>query len=293
MGKKGKRSAKVSGDNKAATTKKVGPGKARRERAAALRDIEARIDALADTLEKELQNVDLFDKVEDREDCPICFVRIGQGAVYYPCCGKTVCDGCTLSSFLLSKSTKKGMSCPFCRAVTIDKSQTMRRVDKGDSAAILLLANSFKDGHNDTPKDYIAALQNYLRAAELGNSQALSFLARILLLDFKEFDLQKEQNLAMRLATMGAKKGNLNSYVMLGMGEQLKGNQEQATRCWSFAAKNGENCAFDLVTDLKENGLMSQNDFDECKRNFDSQKEIVRTEQREAAKQMKSLGVSM
>ena len=80
MGKKGRRSAKAAGssggDDKSTTKKKVGPGKARRERAAALRDIMSRLDTLADKLEEEPRekDMDLFDKVEDQGDCPICFV---------------------------------------------------------------------------------------------------------------------------------------------------------------------------------------------------------------------------
>lgn len=248
MGKKGRRSAKAAGssggDDKSTTKKKVGPGKARRERAAALRDIMARLDTLADKLEEEPRekDMDLFDKVEDQGDCPICFVpmpRSGRESLYYPCCGKIVCDGCTYSSFLLCRRTKQVPLCPFCRADTTDLSQadttdvsqTMRRVERGDAEAMLLLAHRFKDGQaKETPKDEIAALQNYLKAAELGNAQSLSILSRILLLDSDKFGLQKEQNLGIRLATAGAKQGNLNSYVMLGMGEQMRDNQEQATQ---------------------------------------------------------------
>jgi len=51
MGKKGKKSGKQPGDG----GKKQGPGKARRrERAAVVRDLEARIGALLETLNAEL-----------------------------------------------------------------------------------------------------------------------------------------------------------------------------------------------------------------------------------------------
>ena len=55
MGKKGRRAGKTGGDTtaggKAATKPKQGPGKARRERSAALREIQARIDALIGKLD--------------------------------------------------------------------------------------------------------------------------------------------------------------------------------------------------------------------------------------------------
>ena len=60
MGKKGKKAAKQTtaggdgGDDGGGSKKKVGPGKARRERAATIRDLEARTAALAEKLDVEL-----------------------------------------------------------------------------------------------------------------------------------------------------------------------------------------------------------------------------------------------
>ena len=59
MGKKGKRGGKAA---------KPGPGKARREKAAASRDIEIRSAALVEKLKGELKGKELFVPIK-REDC--------------------------------------------------------------------------------------------------------------------------------------------------------------------------------------------------------------------------------
>ena len=80
MGKKGKKATKQTtgggGGGDGGDKKKVGPGKARRERAATIRDLEARIAALAEKLDVELEGVDVFSPLEEREDCPVCFVTL-------------------------------------------------------------------------------------------------------------------------------------------------------------------------------------------------------------------------
>mmetsp|Transcript_673 Transcript_673/g.1897 ORF Transcript_673/g.1897 Transcript_673/m.1897 type:complete len:81 (-) Transcript_673:1115-1357(-) len=67
MGKKSKRPTKATG-----AADRQGPGKARREKAAALKDIETRIVGLIEKLESELEGVELYGPLAEREDCPIC-----------------------------------------------------------------------------------------------------------------------------------------------------------------------------------------------------------------------------
>lgn len=92
MGKKGKRAGKGGG------TAKHGAGKAHRERAVAMREIEAAIIALVEKLEEELHDVDVFSPLSEKEDCPVCFLPMScpDNAGYVPCCGKTICKGCII-----------------------------------------------------------------------------------------------------------------------------------------------------------------------------------------------------
>ena len=63
-----------------------------------IRDLEARIAALAERLEVELEGVDVFSPLEEREDCPVCFVKLPlaeDDLDFMACCGKVVCRACS------------------------------------------------------------------------------------------------------------------------------------------------------------------------------------------------------
>ena len=81
------------------TEKKVGPGKARRERSAKIRDLEARIATLlqAEKLDVELEGVDVFSPLEERDDCPICLTTLpscNNDLIYRSCCRNFICGAC-------------------------------------------------------------------------------------------------------------------------------------------------------------------------------------------------------
>jgi len=45
----------------------------------------------------ELHDIELFKQPPQKEDCPICFVRLptlSSGSKYNSCCGKVICAGC-------------------------------------------------------------------------------------------------------------------------------------------------------------------------------------------------------
>ena len=185
MGKKGKKATKQTtgggGGGDGGDKKKVGPGKARRERAATIRDLEARIAALAEKLDVELEGVDVFSPLEEREDCPVCFVTLplaSDDLEFNACCGQVVCKAC---SFLQSVHELKNMAtiddhsmkilenspCAFCRS---DRWQNFsdkceRLADKGNAEAMVALAHEYLSGHHVT-KDELSALGWCVSAAE-------------------------------------------------------------------------------------------------------------------------------
>ena len=100
MGKKGKKTAKqtAKGGDGGGDKKKVGPGKARRERAATIRGLEARIAALVEKLDVELKDIPVFSPIEEREECPVCLVQLPLAEDerdYMPCCAKWICRACS------------------------------------------------------------------------------------------------------------------------------------------------------------------------------------------------------
>jgi hypothetical protein len=154
----------------------------------------------------ELYEETLFKDPPPKEDCPICFLpmplkliasislppatilsvpiydfKIANEEladlameVYYPCCGKGVCFGCT-HSFCRSGNTGK---CPFCNSDRGGKTneekfgELEKRVEANDAGAIYALGNSYYHGLLGLQQDRTKAMELYARAAELGSSKA-------------------------------------------------------------------------------------------------------------------------
>ena len=276
MGKKGKRSTKT-GDGKP----KQGPGKARRERAAAMKEIMSGVAALVERLESETKDTELFGPLPEQEECPICFLplpRMNAEQVYMPCCGQTLCGGCTQSSFFISGV--KSVICAFCRsesrqgdAFDVNIAQYRGRAEKNDAKAIKALAENYRDGEYGLPKDEAMALRLFLRAAELGNLNSIVDLAT-------HFQAEDPQDAVfarkLKLAAIAAKKGDLASYILLGFLYHEQRDVENAVKSWTFAARAGNRESMEFLRNYKVNGVKAVSDDD-----F----EAIEEAQKDAAKQ--------
>ena len=63
----------------------------------------------------ELHDEALFKQPPQKEDCPICFLRLPTlvtGRKYNSCCGKIICSGCIHAITMTSGGNNM---CPFCR----------------------------------------------------------------------------------------------------------------------------------------------------------------------------------
>ena len=127
----------------------------------------------------ELRDEALFKDPPPKEDCPICFLPMPVKLIccvslppatiksvpvydyaeaneelatkameaYYSCCGKSICKGCVLSSYMSGNNKK----CPFCNA---DQDKTegekveelMKRVEANDAVAMCVLGSHYIHG---------------------------------------------------------------------------------------------------------------------------------------------------
>jgi hypothetical protein len=92
---------------------------------------------------------------------------------YYPCCGKSICKGCT-HSFKSAGNSK----CPFCNSDESGKTgedgveEIMKRVEANDPGAIYMLAGYYYQGVWGFQQDHAKAIELYVRAADLGYKDA-------------------------------------------------------------------------------------------------------------------------
>jgi len=202
----------------------------------------------------ELRDEALFKDPPSKEDCPICFLPMPihlvscvslppatrssvpiydfamaneelQGKAmeaYYPCCGKSICEGC-IHSFRESGNNKK---CPFCntdRGKTEEENNKdcMKRADLNDAASIYMLAGSYYQGLHGLQLDRTKAMELYTRAAELGCSKAHNELGVI----YHERGDMKKAKFHSETAAMAGHEG---ARYNLGFLEAKSGNMKQA-----------------------------------------------------------------
>lgn len=296
MGKKGRRAGKTGGDatggGKAATKPKQGPGKARRERAAAQREIQARVEALIAKLDVELRDVELFGPPEEREECPICFVPMPldiDECTLLPCCGKLVCDAC----FMAAGVATSKFTCAFCRskpAMEWDATnqQLRSRIESGDAWAMYALGNSYSSGDEGVQMNHIAAMKLWLQAADSGHIEALCSIANKHFQDGFEVKITEDQ--ALKVATAAAKNGSLEGHHLVG-GLECKVNDDfdKALKHFVRAATGGYVPSFKTLRNMRDKGGLPRDVFDDIEEQHKEALTRGRSEERDAANKIRKI----
>jgi len=243
----------------------------------------------------ELRDQALFKYPPPKEDCPICFLPMPTKLIcclslppatissvpiydfaeaneglttepmegYYPCCGKSICHEC-IHSFQYSGNVK----CPFCNSdrggiLVEDAIKDIRkRVESNDAASIYVLGSyyyhgqlSLQQGVSGFPQDLAKATELYIRAADLGNSQAHCQLGDIY---HKGGDLKK----AKFHYEAAAMAGHEVARITLGSLEFNSGNMERTVKHWTIAASAGDYLAMHNLRVFFEDGDVSRDTID-------------------------------
>ena len=221
----------------------------------------------------------LFKDSPAKEDCPICFIPMPVNLlccvslpdatissvpindfananerfenkdmqVYYSCCGKSICKGCVYS-FIHSGNDK----CPFCNSDRGTKTEEerveelMKRVEAQDAASICMLAGYYLQGTRGFQQDYTKAMELYARAADLGCSKGLSYLANI----YHKGGNLKKAKFHYEAAAMAGDEVARNNIASI---EAQSGNMERAVKHWTIAASAGDFGAMnELIIEFKK-----------------------------------------
>ena len=257
----------------------------------------------------ELRDEALFKDPPPKEDCPICFLPMPsnlihcvslpyatvssvpindfakanvqlaneQSKIYYPCCGKSLCKGCAYS-FAESGNIGK---CPFCNSDHHNKSDedrfeyTMKRVEANDPTSICLLAQHYHHGWAGLQQNHAKAVELYARAADLGCSEAHSYLG-----DF--YDTGGNLKKASFHYEAAAMAGDERARNNIGSTEYQAGNLERAVKHWTIAASAGCCCAMNELRMAFEEGEISKESIDSTLKAYNSSCSEVRSEARDA-----------
>jgi tetratricopeptide (TPR) repeat protein len=234
----------------------------------------------------ELRDEALFKDPPAKEDCSICFLPMPQQLIcfvslqpatitsvpiydfvkaneevanetmetYYPCCGKSVCEGC-IHSFRESGNNEK---CPFCnsdRGGKTDEEDAIKdirkRVEANDAGAICLLANSYHHGVNGFQQDQTKAIELYTRAADLGFNKAHNYLGDI----YRDGGDMKKAKFHFEAAAM---EGHELARFNLALLEAESGNMERAVKHCAIAASAGCYIAMQHLITFFKKGFVSR-----------------------------------
>jgi len=273
---------------------------------------DAEVEAEAEQAADDDDNSSLFDEPL-RPDCDICMLPLPIAAffqTYMPCCGKTLCCGCTQSNQLtiiktnekrIEKAKKEQLppppllelTCSFCRTEMPEPDErgdeqilnrTQKRVEMKDSDALLQLSHYYRDGQYGLSPDEGKYLELIHQAASLGSADAHSNLGNIYRLG--KCGVSPDIEKARSHFEAGAKRGHVTSRHNLGAFDYLNGNKKTAVRHWRLSAAAGYQPSVDLLIKCFQKGLLSKESLEKSIRAKHEACEAIRSEDRDLALEM-------
>ena len=171
--------------------------------------------------------------------------------------------------------------CPFCNSDRTDKieeeriEEMMKRVGANDAASICMLAGSYCLGINGFQQDQTKAIELYVRAADLGCSEAHNQLGSI----YRKGGDMKKAKFHVEAAAMA---GNEVARFNVGIIEAESGNMERAVKHWNIAASAGHYKAMFQLKIGFQKGYVSQESIDSSLKAYNNSCTEMRSEARDA-----------
>jgi len=222
----------------------------------------------------------------EEDDCSICSLPLPHDpsqSMFKPCCLKLMCNGC-----LLAARKRDIVDCPFCRAPSAKKGQTLamvrKRVDAGDPMAMCTLGSNYRLGEYGLERDATRAVALLERAAELGVKEAHCTLGYI----YDEGRIT-ERDLARAIGhyEAAAMSGHVIARFTLGEKEEEAGNHDLALKHAMIAAKMGYQDSLDMVKSSFMRGYATKDDYANTLRGYQSAAEEMRSHDRDEAVEAK------
>ena len=272
------------------------------------------IDAISDSIERigisnnndDDDDEKLFQEPPPKEDCPICMQPMphhsglcGIHTVYMACCGKLLCEAC---SIVEDNEMKKGnikYKCSLCRVplARSDKENMKRlkiRMKLKDAEAFHKLGVQYYHGSlglpKDTrhaelglPQDMNKALELWTKSAELGQPSAHYCLAYAYLEgNGTEKDIEKAFH-HWKLAAIGGHEAARHN---IGVMEINNGNMHRATKHFVIAARAGYDESLKKVGKAYKEGHVTKDDYAKTLRAYQVSVDEMKSYQRTKATDM-------
>ena len=229
-------------------------------------------------------------KEHPREECPICMLPLpvaslclGLGTTFYSCCGKNICNGCI---YEMDERGGKSMElCPFCKASPAesdeDELKRVKRLTKaGNFYAYYALGTWYDYGDRGIPQDWAKANELYLKAGELGSSEAYYNLG-IAHENGRGVTIDKKR--ARHYYELAAMIGDVEARHNLGMMEGQAGNYQRAYKHLLLSAKAGRKESLDMVKEGYMGGRVTKEEYANTLREYQNSQDEMKSDARDKA----------
>ena len=255
-------------------------------------ELEARLDNLLATAQEETADIDIFAPIPEKEECPICLIRLplrNEEVVFKPCCGNVICMGCIYKHLITD--ARKGESeiaehkCAFCRQQTLSgqrRIKAMKKLMKNNNPDVYLqMAFKYKFGEDGVIQSDTRTLEMRIRAAELGNANAFAGIG----LCYREGTaLEEDMSKSIEFYEVGAKKGSLTAHRYLSWFHHKNGNLDMGYGHVRVLASAGCKESMDLLMKVYKNELLSKEDLAQTLRAFQASRDEMNSKDRDNAR---------
>ena len=255
-------------------------------------ELEARLDNLLATAQRETANIDLFAPIKEREECPICMIPLTlvDGETYFSsCCGKRICCGCSYKS--LVNDIKNGVpahecKCAFCRQPRIQSDMReikslKKLMKKNNIQAFMTMAEKYESGADGVLQSNTRALEMRIRAAELGHPEAF---VNIGVHHRRGTAVEQDMSKSLEYWEVAAKKGSLNAHRKLAIFDWNIGNMQTSIKHTKVAASAGDKDAMDCLMKMYKDKLLSKEDLTRTLRAFQASSNEMKCKDRDDAR---------
>ena len=228
----------------------------------------------------ELREELLFKQPESSHlgDCPICCLPMPidkEKSIFYTCCSKLICKGCSFANMKREAEGRLQYKCPFCRK---DKPKTLeennellqKRIEANEPVAMRETGViRYERG------DYKAAFDYWTRAASLGDVEAHYQLSTLY---HEGKGVEKDEKKLKHHLTEAAIGGHPDARFNLACLEGRNGRVDRAVKHFIIAAKLGND---NSLGKLKI--LMKKEEFGAVLRGYQAAIDATKSPQREEA----------
>lgn len=235
------------------------------------------------------------------EHCPLCMLPMQREsgiAIFYPCCGKVICGGCTYDDDNQQhrgnrkrKEMEETHPCPNCKMLPVtsdeeEMARIMKLIQSNNAHAYNLLARCYATGEKNVPQDKGKAIRFLLRAGELGCAESYYTLGQVYAMGT---DVEVDEKKSRHFYELAAMKGDTCARYQLGRIEGEVGNHHRAFTHFLIAARAGHTESFNIVEQAYMNGSITKEKYDDTSRAHDKRINEMKSDMRDRAEAAASL----